>query len=61
MSTISVGRTCDYSEKGRLIICHLKEKEEKKQKKDNKQTVKILSVRFNKRNNNPDRTGRIKM
>lgn len=29
MSTISVGRTCDYSEKGRLIICHLKEKEEK--------------------------------
>lgn len=31
MSTISVGRTYDYSKKGRLIICLLKEKEEKKE------------------------------
>lgn len=30
MSTLSVGRTCDYSEKDRLIICRLKEKEEKR-------------------------------
>lgn len=30
ISTISVGRTCDDSEKGRLILHLLKEKEEKK-------------------------------
>lgn len=39
MSSISIGRTHDYSEKGTLIICLLKRKEENP-KKDNKETIK---------------------
>lgn len=39
MATTSIGRTHDYSEKCRLIIRLLKEKEKKKQKKDNEQTI----------------------